>query len=257
VFRYFLELSYNGKNFNGWQTQLNTVETIQQVLEEKMSLLLKEPIGVVGCGRTDTGVHARYYVLHFDCTTADLHLQKGVSFLFKLNHMLPQSIAIFTIKPVVSNANARFNAFERTYKYYIHQNKNAFKYETSWELYGPIDVDLMNEAAAILLETSDFKCFSKVSPQTKTSICKVTHAQWEKNEDDLIFTITANRFLRNMVRAIVGTLIEVGQKKITLDDFKAIIESRDRNKAGKSVPARGLFLEDIKYSQKIFLPNGE
>jgi tRNA pseudouridine38-40 synthase len=251
--RYFIKLAYNGTNYNGWQVQDNTPNTIQQVLEEKLAMLLKETIEVTGCGRTDTGVHARVYYAHFTCRNTDL-TENTDHWVYKLNTVLPPDISIFTIQKVKDEAHARFDATARTYHYYLHQHKNPFVENFSWHQYGYIDFELMNKACKILLETSDFTSFSKLNTQTKTNICYVSEAIWiQLDENEWCFVITADRFLRNMVRAIVGTLLMVGRNKITLADFKKIIESKNRNEAGSSAPAHALFLTDIKYPEDIFL----
>jgi tRNA pseudouridine38-40 synthase len=251
--RYFIKLAYNGTNYNGWQVQENTPNTIQQVLEEKLTMLLKEPIEVIGCGRTDTGVHARNYFAHFNCSNTDL-TENSEHWVYKLNNVLPPDISIFFIQKVKEDAHARFDAITRTYHYYLHQHKNPFVENFSWHQYGEIDFELMNKACEILLQTSDFTSFSKVNTQTKTNICLVSEAAWiQLDENEWCFVITADRFLRNMVRAIVGTLMMVGRHKITLEDFQKIIDNKNRNDAGSSAPAHALFLTDIKYPEDTFL----
>lgn len=251
--RYFIKLAYNGTNYNGWQVQENTPNTIQQVLEGKMAMLLKEPIEVMGCGRTDTGVHARNYYAHFNCQNTDL-IENSEHWVYKLNNVLPSDISIYSILKVKDDAHARFDATARTYHYYLHQHKNPFIENLSWYQYGEIDFELMNQACKILMTTSDFTSFSKVNTQTKTNICSVVEAAWVPiDENEWCFVITADRFLRNMVRAIVGTLMMVGRHKITLEDLKKIIENKNRNDAGTSAPAHALFLTDIKYPEDTFL----
>jgi tRNA pseudouridine38-40 synthase len=250
--RFFIQLSYNGSKYNGWQVQENTPHTIQQVLEEKLSMLLKEKTEVVGCGRTDTGVHAARYFAHFDSNPDALSDLKQL--VYKLNITLPHDIAVQGIKPVKEDAHARYHATSRTYYYYLHQQKNPFLEDRSWYLYGPLDFELMNKAAEILLQTSDFTSFSKLNTQVKTNICKVSEARWEMvNEHEWRFVISADRFLRNMVRAIVGTLLMVGRFKITIEEFKQIIEEKKRTEAGMSAPGHALFLSDIKYPEDLFL----
>lgn len=245
--RYFLKLSYNGSIFNGWQAQDNTPNTVQQVIQEKMSLLLKEDIELVGCGRTDAGVHAKNYVAHFDCTIRDLAKLKA-HWIYKFNTILPPEISISNITEVNENAHARFDAISRTYNYFLHQQKNPFIERFSFYAYGDIDFDLMNKAALVLLGSHDFTSFSKLHAQTKTNNCTITKAQWQKiGEGEWRFTIRANRFLRGMVRAVVGTLLLVGKNKITIDEFKKIIEAKNRSKAGNNVPANALFLVGIEY----------
>ncbi len=250
--RYFIKLAYNGTKYNGWQIQENTPNTIQQVLQEKLLMLLQESIEVSGCGRTDTGVHARTFYANFNCET-DLseNLQHWV---YKLNTVLPSDISVFSIQKVTEEAHARFDATARTYHYYIHQHKNPFMENFSWYQYGPIDFELMNKAAEVLLETKDFTSFSKLHTSAKTNICYVSEASWMQiSDNEWCFVITADRFLRNMVRAIVGTLLLVGKNKITLDDFKKIIDEKKRTEAGMSAPAHGLFLAEIQYPKELFL----
>ncbi len=239
--RYFIHLSYNGKNYCGWQRQPHSL-SVQEELEKAMSLLLREPIALVGAGRTDTGVHARNYFAHFDYTPPLPH-----NLVNKLNSFLPKEIAIKDIFSVSDSAHARFDATSRTYQYFISLGKNPFLYEQSYYLFRSLDISLMNEACKILFEFNDFQCFSKSNTDVKTYICELKEAHWREEEGLLIFRITADRFLRNMVRAIVGTMIEVGNKKISLTEFRSIIESKNRSKAGFSVPGNALFLEEITY----------
>lgn len=240
--RYFIEFSYNGTNYHGWQIQPSAI-TVQQVLNEKLSIILKQNIETIGAGRTDAGVHAKQMYAHFDSSSIfDL-----INIQHRLNSILPKDIAIHQIIPVHDEAHARFDAVSRTYHYFIHSHKNPFNNQLSWYFGLPLDVDKMNEASQILLEHTDFQCFSKVHTDVFTYNCKITEALWQYQNSELIFTISANRFLRNMVRAIVGTLINVGLHKISIDDFINIIDEKDRNKAGFSAPAHGLFLTDIKY----------
>ncbi len=253
--RYFIKLLYNGSNYNGWQSQKNTANTIQEVINTKLSILLGSDTEVVGCGRTDTGVHAKKYYAHFDGSKSDLH-QAQNNLVYKLNKILPLDIAIINLFPVNENASARFDATHRTYEYYIHRQKNPFLVNASLYVFGELDMDLMNEAAAHFLTVWDFTSFSKLNTQNKTNMCTVIEARWIKiNEVQYMFTITANRFLRNMVRAIVGTLLDVGRKKISLQNFKAIVEMQDRSSAGMSVPAHALYLVDVQYPKTFF--NGE
>lgn len=253
--RFFISLSYNGTTFNGWQIQSNTPNTIQQVIEDKMSMILKERIELVGCGRTDTGVSAKNYVAHFDTMLQDIHQNKE-HWIYKFNTVLPESISINDIYRVKPSAHARFDAIERTYYYHVHQHKNPFINQFSTYIYGELDFELMNKAALILLEHSDFTSFSKLHAQTKTNNCKITRAVWQKtNINEWRFVISADRFLRGMVRAIVGTLILVGKNKITLDDFNEIIKSKDRSKAGNNMAPEALFLTRIKYPETIHFGN--
>ncbi len=250
--RYFIQLAYNGTNYNGWQEQDNTPNTIQQVLREKLSMVLSETIEVVGCGRTDTGVHAKDYYAHFDSEKTTLHLPDA-NCVYKLNKVLPYEIAVKNIYTVTREASARFDAQYRTYNYYIHRAKNPFMFNSSLYVFGPLNVELMNAAATHLLTVTDFTSFSKVNTQTKTNNCNVTQAGWQQlNEEEYVFKITANRFLRNMVRAIVGTLLEVGKEKITIADFKLIIQNKNRCDAGMSVPGHALYLTHIHYPETIF-----
>jgi tRNA pseudouridine38-40 synthase len=251
--RYFLTLSYNGKDFNGWQTQQNTTQTIQQILQDKMSMLLLETIELVGCGRTDAGVNARDFVAHFDSATNNL-VEEKKHWIYKFNTVLPASIAIHNIEKVKQTAHARFDATERVYFYHMGRRKDPFRDPFNWYVYGELDFELMNKASEILKEYSDFTSFSKLNAQTKTNICKINRAVWQQTSKyEWRFTISADRFLRGMVRAIVGTLILVGRNKISLKEFRAIIEAKDRKLAGGNAPANALFLAIIKYPKDIYL----
>ena len=245
--RYFLHLAYNGAPFFGWQVQPDH-PSVQEVLERSLSLLLhQEHIAVTGCGRTDTGVHAADYYAHFELEeTLDTEGLKRLR--DQLNSFLPKEIAIFDIFPVKPRAHARFDAVERTYQYFVSIRKNPFTFQQRYFSFRTPDIKRMNEAAALLLENEDFTSFSKVHTQVNNFICHVTHAQWVLEGDDLVFTITANRFLRNMVRAIVGTLLDVGFGKLSVSDFQNIINQKDRCKAGISVPAGALFLTNVRYN---------
>jgi tRNA pseudouridine38-40 synthase len=236
--RYLLELSYKGTQYHGWQKQHNA-HSVQGVLDEKLSLLIGENIETLGCGRTDTGVHAIQFFAHFDTVKPidPAHI------IYKLNHILPLDISIFGLQAVHADFNARFDAAFRTYEYYVTRKRDPFTIDTAWYLYGPLDVELMNTCAAMLIGKKDFECFSKVHTQVNNFICEVMLAKWEEKDGKLIFTIRANRFLRNMVRAVVGTLVEVGRGRITTEDFVNILESRNRSEAGQSVPAQALFLD--------------
>ena len=250
--RYFIQLSYNGTPYNGWQVQDNTPHTVQQILQDKLSILLGNPTAIVGCGRTDTGVHAKDYYAHFDSEKTNLHLAES-NLIYKLNKIVPIDIAIKQIYLVNDIASARFDAIDRTYHYYIHQFKNPFIHQSSAFMYGDLDFEAMNEAATYLLSITDFTSFSKLNTQTKTNNCVVTHAQWyQLNNDEWFFKITANRFLHNMVRSIVGTLLLVGKHKLSFEEFKVIIENKNRSQAGMSAPAHGLYLEAISYPKEIF-----
>ncbi len=244
--RYFLELSYNGTSYHGWQRQPNAL-SIQEVLEESLSTILRNRIDIVGAGRTDAGVHAQQIMAHFDCTNG-LDTEQ---LRYKLNSILPADIAIRKVYMVNNDAHARFDATSRSYEYHVTLVKDPFAIHKSYYYKKKLDVTLMNEAAKLLLNYSNFKCFSKSKTDVKTYNCTITNAVWENNGDQLIFKISANRFLRNMVRAIVGTLIEVGEHKLNKEGLVAIIKSEDRSKAGFSVPAHGLYLTAVDYPKEI------
>lgn len=247
--RYFIELSYHGKNYHGWQKQPHE-SSVQQTVENALSTLLKKRISVVGCGRTDTGVHASQYFCHFDYEGAF----DKMKLKFRLNGFLPEDIAIFRILRVENSAHARFDAYSREYLYKISLEKNVFGNQLS--LVAPqlnLDVESMNRACRLMMQYTDFKCFSRSRTDVKTYKCTISRAEWFQKGTDLTFHIRANRFLRNMVRAIVGTMIEIGQEKMTLEQFKMVIEERDRNRAGASVKARGLYLVEVEYPNKIFI----
>lgn len=244
--RYFLKLSYNGSAFFGWQVQPKDI-SVQEVIEKALATLFRYEVPVMGCGRTDTGVHAREFYAHFD-VKEELSKEQCDTLVYKLNGLLSQHVVIHDLFPVASDAHARFDAIERTYKYYVNTKKDCFDFDFSYLCYRKLNVEKMNEAASVLLDTEDFTSFSKLHTQVNNNRCKVTKAVWTVCGDKLVFEITANRFLRNMVRAIVGTLLQVGVGKISLDDFKNIINQKDRCKAGSSVPAKALFLEKVRYS---------
>ena len=240
--RYFIELSYNGKNYHGWQIQPDVI-SVQEKLNKAVSTIFQEKIEVVGAGRTDTGVHASQMFAHFD-----LEKELKGDIPHKLNSLLPLDIVVYKVFTVDDEAHARFGALTRSYEYKIWLGRNPFLLDFSWQIHSQnLNVDLMNEAAKLLLEYTDFQTFSKVKTDVYTYNCDVTEAFWKQDGKELTFYITANRFLRNMVRAIVGTLVDVGLGKITKDDFRKIIESKNRGNAGLSVPAKGLFLTKIKY----------
>lgn len=241
--RYFLHLAYNGASYCGWQRQPNAI-AVQQIIEDALSTMFRVPVPIVGAGRTDAGVHAGCMYAHFD---VEEPIENTDKFLRSLNHLCGKDIAIFRIIPVHDDAHARFDAVARTYKYFISETKTPFMYPYSWYVHGGLDIKAMNQAAALLLETTDFTSFAKLHSDAKTNICNVTYAAWCKEGDYLVFTIMADRFLRNMVRAVVGTLIEVGRGKMSLKDFKRVIASKNRCAAGTSVPPHGLFLYDVKY----------
>lgn len=243
--RYFIELAYNGCRYHGWQIQPEA-PTVQEELNRALSTILREEINVVGAGRTDTGVHASFYVAHFDRERPVVDLQQ---LTYKLNRITGKDIAIFRIYPVAPDKHARFSALSRTYKYYINKQKNPFTCDYAWKVFPLPDIDKMNKACQILFDYTDFTSFSKLHTDVKTNNCIIMEAHWEETDTQLIFTIKANRFLRNMVRAIVGTLLEVGQGKLTVEGFRQIIESKDRCKAGSSVPGHALFLCGIAYPE--------
>lgn len=240
--RYFLEFAYKGTNYHGWQYQPNA-SSVQETLNKALSTLFKTEIDLVGAGRTDTGVHAKQMFAHFD-----LDFEIDVThFIHKLNSFLPADIAILNIHLVADNNHARFDANKRTYEYHIHTSKEVFINENSWYYHNQLNIELMNSACKELFNHSDFECFSKVHTDVNTFNCKIMEAHWQQNGNKLIFTIAADRFLRNMVRAIVGTMVNIGLEKVSLQEFKQIIESKDRNKAGFSVPANGLYLTKVEY----------
>ena len=240
--RYFIEFAYKGKNYHGWQMQPDAI-SVQEVLTKATNLILKDTFELVGAGRTDAGVHASKMYAHFD-TEVDFNSEDAVR---KINSYLPEDIAVFRIFPVSADAHTRFDATARTYEYHIHLKKNVFSKDLSWYHFRKLNIDKMNEAAKILLEYEDFECFSKTHTDVFTFNCTITEAHWQLNNDNLVFTISANRFLRNMVRAIVGTLINIGLEKIEVQEMRTIIESKNRGKAGFSVPAHGLYLTKVSY----------
>ena len=248
--RYFLFLSFRGTFYHGWQVQPNSI-TVQKILDDALTVVLNEPITTIGAGRTDTGVHALFFCAHFDSNSPDLTSDKDL--IFKLNRYLPKDISVNSIRRVQPEINARYSAVSRTYKYYISKIKDPFFESSSWFLYGNLNVASMNLASEILPEFSDFTSFSRLHSGSKTNNCMIYHAEWEETQTQLIFTIKADRFLRNMVRSIVGTMIDIGFGKINIEEFKAIILAKDRSKAGMSAPAKGLFLTDIEYPPEIFI----
>lgn len=252
--RYFLHLAYKGSDYHGWQRQPGAL-TIQQKIEDALSCILKSDITVIGAGRTDAGVNAAMMVAHFD---TDTPITDSSRFIASLNGMVdPWNINFYDVIEVAPDAHARFDAISRTYRYYVHTNRSPFHYPLSLQIPQSIDFDLMNHAANILIETDDFTSFAKLHGQTKTNICNVISAEWKKIKDSdnrYYFEITANRFLRNMVRSITGTLLDVGRKKITIHDFETIIERRNRSMAGTSLPPAPLFLYTIRYPYITFSP---
>ena len=242
--RYFIRLGYRGAPFHGWQIQPNSV-SVQQVVEEALSTVLRVPVAVVGAGRTDTGVNARIMYAHFDFEGA---LPDKGRLLVSLNRLVGRDIALYDIFPVDESSHARFDASERTYKYFVTFEKTPFLYRLSWYCPNGLNIDRMNEAARLLIDTEDFTSFAKLHSDAKTNICKVNRAEWARiGESGAVFTISADRFLRNMVRAIVGTLVDVGRGKMTVDEFREIIDRKDRCAAGQSMPGEALFLWDIRY----------
>ncbi len=247
--RYFIEFSYFGKAYHGWQRQPNAI-TVQQVLEEGLSTLTKGERSVVGAGRTDTGVHAKQMFAHFESE----EIEDPADLVFRINSFLPDDIAVKQIFKVPDQAHARFDATQRTYEYWLVQQKNPFYADTAHYINRPLAFEKMNAAAKLMMDHNDFECFSKSQTEVKTFLCDLKKTQWQEHEDRLVFTVTADRFLRNMVRAMVGTLLEVGFEKWSLADVKDILESKDRSRAGASVPAKGLYLVEVKYPQHIINP---
>ncbi|MCR5068251.1 MAG: tRNA pseudouridine(38-40) synthase TruA [Prevotella sp.] len=251
--RYFIHLSYDGTRYHGWQIQPNGI-SVEGEIERCLSTLLRTPIDIVGAGRTDAGVHARHMAAHFDYGKEDgkLGRNENESFCeqltYKLNRMLPPDICIHKTEAVADDMHARFSATARTYHYYVSTQRNPFNRQYTWVTHFNLDFPLMNEAAAILMEYSDFACFCKSHTDVKTTLCDMMEARWIQTSDtEWYFRIKANRFLRNMVRAVVGTLVEVGRHRMTLQDFRAVIEGKKRTQAGESMPANALFLERIDY----------
>lgn len=249
--RYFIELAYNGTAYHGWQTQPNAI-TVQECLDKALSIYFRQPIASLGCGRTDAGVHAKEFYAHFDLELPGAgedaeRCPNPENAVTGVNSLLPYDISVKRMFKVANDAHARFDATERAYQYHMHFHKDPFKLDRSWLYKGALDVAVMNEAAKILLVHTDFSCFSKSNTQTFTNNCKVTEARFQSVDDGLVFTIKADRFLRNMVRAIVGTLVRAGKNEISPDQLREIIESKDRSNAGQSVPACGLYLTSVIY----------
>jgi len=249
--RFFIYLAYNGTNYCGWQNQPNGI-SIQQKIEEALNIFLRKPLSITGAGRTDAGVHARLMVAHFDWEDETIDLPFLTE---KLNCLLPKDISIYKILPVTPEAHARFDAISRTYKYYVCQEKDPFAYPFYYRINSLPDFEKMNEAAVIIPEYTDFTSFSKLHTDVMTNNCKILQAGWKQEKTGWAFTIQADRFLRNMVRAIVGTLLEVGRGKLSLNGFRQVIESKNRGNAGTSVPGNALFLVDIEYPASIFTVN--
>ena len=244
--RYFIHLAYHGGSYNGWQTQPE-LPTVQETLENALSTLLREKIAVVGCGRTDTGVHASDFYAHFDAEgVADC-----AQLTFKLNNLLPPDIAIFDIFPVANNAHARFDATARTYQCHVSDRRLPFRQGQYCRIYYRPDMERMNEAARVLMEYEDFTSFAKLHTQVKTNICHLGGAHWDEVGEEWVFTIRSNRFLRNMVRSVTGTLLDVGRGKLSIEGLRQIIEKKDRCAAGVSMPACGLFLTKVEYANHL------
>ncbi len=247
--RYFIELAYDGSTYHGWQIQPNAI-SVQEVVEDSLSKILRKKHSIVGAGRTDAGVHASQIFAHFD---TDISIDI-THFNHRMNRILPDSIVLINTLPVQGDAHARFDATARSYIYKIHLGKNPFLIGKVWQLRKQeLDINLMNEASSILLDYTDFKCFSKSKTDVRTYNCKITEARWEFKQDNLYFYISADRFLRNMVRAIVGTMMAIGRKEISISDFHAIINSKDRRNAGFSVPPQGLYLTKVTYPNNLFI----
>ena len=244
--RYFLEFSYLGTAYHGWQRQPNAL-SVQEVLEDCTGTLLGGKLEIVAAGRTDTGVHARKMVAHFDWEGP-----LPEDFVVRLNAFLPRDIAVRGVRPVKPDAHARFDALSRTYRYYVVQQKDPFSIDSAHWVQRPLDFGAMNEAARLLLGCQDFKCFSRSNTDVKTYLCEVREARWEREGEAWVFVITADRFLRNMVRAVVGTLLQVGKGNLGPDAVKAIIKTRDRSEAGASVPAKGLYLTELVYPEGVY-----
>lgn len=248
--RYFIYLAYEGTNYHGWQVQPNGI-SVQECLQKALSTLLRTPMEVVGAGRTDAGVHAKLMVAHFDFEGTMMGLPQLAD---KLNRLLPHDISVYKVCEVKPDAHARFDAVSRTYKYYVTNVKSPFNRHLKWRMHTALDYAKMNEAARAMFDYIDFTSFSKLHTDVKTNNCKMMHAEWtQEDETTWVFTVQADRFLRNMVRAIVGTLVEVGSGKMSIEQFRQVIEQKDRCKAGASVPGQALFLVDIEYPSEIFI----
>lgn len=246
--RYFIEIAYNGKAYFGWQRQPNQT-TVQQVVEDTLSVLMRDDIKVTAAGRTDTGVHAKQLFAHFDFQ----EIENREQLIFRINSFLPKDISVKNIFLVIDEAHARFDALKREYEYKITIGKDPFTQDLAYQLYNSPDVELMNKAAKTLLHHKDFQCFSRTKTDVKTYNCKIEKANWDEKNNFLVFSIVADRFLRNMVRAIVGTLLDVGFGKKTLEEFQDILNSKNRREAGASAPAHGLYLKRVEYPEGLFL----
>lgn len=241
--RYFIHLSFDGTEYHGWQIQENA-HAVQSELNKALSIVFQNEMQTTGCGRTDTGVHARNFYAHFD---TDPEIENLATTVHQLNCLLPHDISIIDIIKVDESAHARFDAQSRTYEYFIYKRKDPFLRKTAWYFPHDLDLKVMNKFSTLLMNYTDFSCFSKSRTQTKTNNCTISEAYWEQTGDIVVFRITANRFLRNMVRAIVGTLVEAGRGRLNEEQLKQILESKNRSEAGPSVPAHGLFLTRVKY----------
>lgn len=247
--RYFIELSFKGTRYHGWQSQPNAI-SVQTHIEKALSILAHNQISITGAGRTDSGVHARGFVAHFDLEDS---ISNKKDFLYKMNALIPEDIAIHDVYEVMGDAHARFSAISRSYKYTITSKKDPFMLDFSWYISSQLDLKLMNEACEVLKSYDDFTSFSKLHSDVKNNRCLIRSASWQSDNDHVMFDITANRFLRNMVRSIVGTMVDIGKHKLDIPAFKFIIEGKNRNLAGFSVPPQGLMLYDIKYPDNIRL----
>ena len=248
--RYFIFLSFKGTRFHGWQIQPGAV-TVQKIVNEALTYITGEKVTTIGAGRTDTGVHAKFFCAHFNSSYDDL--ASRINLVYRLNRYLPGDIRVYGIRQVQPDASARYSAVSRTYEYNITRIGDPFLLDFAWYLNGELDIVAMNRASQLLMVCNDFTSFSRLHSDNKTNICRVFHAFWKPDENKIVFTIKADRFLRNMVRAIVGTLTEVGKGKLSVQDFNKIIDARDRSAAGTSAPAKGLFLTDIEYPEELYL----
>ncbi len=244
--RYFIHMAYDGADYHGWQVQSNG-KTVQQIIEHAFTTILRENISVTGAGRTDTGVHASFFVAHFD--TSSSHEIRTEQFIFKLNRFLPPDIVVYKIEVVPDEAHSRFSAIYRTYQYHISTIKPLFNRNYAHFVHGIMNTDEINRCCGFIMKSTDFTSFSKLHTDVKTNNCKVMHAEWSSVENGYLFEIKADRFLRNMVRSLVGTLLDVGQGKLDMEGFIKIMEAKDRSQAGQSAPAHGLFLVDIGYEE--------
>jgi tRNA pseudouridine38-40 synthase len=248
-YRYFIKLAYDGASYHGWQIQDNAL-TVQEVITKAVRLMWMKDFKMIGCGRTDTGVNASQFYAHFDLEE-EKPCEELNELVHRLNRYLPDDIVIYSIFPVPPDLHSRYDAISRTYKYHIHTYKDPFLIEHSWFVPGKLDLELMNRGGEVIMEYEDFTSFSKANEKRKTNLCNITSAQWEIDGHKIVFTITANRFLHDMVRAIVGTMINLGQHKISIEELRLIIESKNRCNAGESVPAKGLFLTRVEYPGQI------